>query len=241
MKICQQRPDYTKLKSRIDKDVGLAGPGNDTAVVGRCYVFQRPDCGCAHGNNSATLLHCLVDLGSRLLGDVIAFAMHFVVFHAVGVNGLKRSQADVERNFGNVDSARADVTQDLGCEMQTGRWRGDTAAGFRPGVNGLVALPVLPAIFTRDVRRQGDMAESFQHCEEVRHRLKAESSLTKITAPDNFRSQFRVFRLNSSGAHLIRAKEKDPLADIDLSSRADQRLPLIGCDLSREQYLHLSA
>src|SRR5262249_4095992 len=108
-------------------------------------------------------------------------------------------------------------------EMQTGCWRGDAAASFGPGVDRLVALAILAAVFAGDVRWQRHVSQLLHKREEIRHGTEADGSLAEI----------------SSRCHLalkiVILSKTDLLADSDLLSRSHQGLPLQRAGLASEQ------
>src|SRR5271157_1118035 len=98
-------------------------------------------------------------------------------------HGLKRSEADVQRDLGSFDSALANAVQDVRREVQTRSRRGDRTQWL--GVNGLILLPVGRRIRAIDVRRQRDVPNPFQHAEEIVNRIEAEMTLAKRAASDD--------------------------------------------------------
>src|SRR5262249_15058453 len=125
-------------------------------------------------------------------------------------------------------AACANLLKDLRRKVQAGRGSGYAASGFGPGIDCLVALAVLFAVFARNVRRQGHVAQFLDHGKEIGHGVETECSLTKFASGDNLRSKFTFFA------------ERNPLADVDLPAGTHQRLPLQWRQLPREQYFYFA-
>src|SRR5262249_38046550 len=152
-----------------------------------------------------------------------ALAMHFVVFQIGDMHGLKGPQPHVQSDLGNLDAARANLFEDRRGEMQTGCWRGDAAAGFRPGIGRLVAPAILPPVFAGDVRRQRHVTKLLHEREEIWHGPEADGSLAEISARGHLTLK------------LVILPKPDLLADADLLSWPHQGLPFERAGLASEQ------
>src|SRR5437899_870122 len=115
--------------------------------------------------------------------------------------------------------------------MQASGGRGDGAAGVVAGKNCLVALAVLGAVRTRDVRRQRHVTDSLDERKKIADWGETQRALAKLAPRDHFSLQLFVL------------PEKKPLTDADLAPGMYQRLPgeTGFVELSREQRLHLAA
>lgn len=91
--------------------------------------------------------------------------MNFVVLDAIGADGLKGAEADVEGDFDGFDAAGADAIENRLGEVETGGRRGDGAA--RVGVDGLVTIAVGEGIGTRDVRRKWHVSNAIESVVEL--------------------------------------------------------------------------
>ncbi len=120
-------------------------------------VFQRAHRGGADGQDGAPFALCARDALRGFWRNLIGFRMHSVAFQRFAANGLKCSQADVQRELANFNSARADLFEDFRSEVQAGGRRGDRAG--MAGENSLVAFVVRGVVGAINVRRQRNMAE----------------------------------------------------------------------------------
>ncbi len=162
--------------------------------------------------------------------------MEAVLFHHFIPQWLKGPQADMQRDLGGLNAARADLLQDLRREVQAGGGRGDRAPRLFAGKDGLVARAVVGRVRPVDVRRQRDVPDALDDGEEVRHRSKAQRPLAEGAAGDDFGlEQRRRARLRT----LLRGKEQ-AFAHADLASGMHQRQPFVRCELAREQDFHLA-
>ena len=229
VKVGQQSVNNAEPKSRIDKQVGLAAPGRNTIFTcsERCK-FQS-----AHGrgtdsNHAPPVPLRQVDLLSRCSGNLIPLAMQLVVFDPIDPHRLKRSQAHMQSDLGNFNSAYPNAFEDFRSEVQP-RGRSRHRAS-RPGVNRLVTIAVFGPVFAVDVRRQGHMADSIYQGKEVWSRIEPDATFAKVTACNNFCLK------------RDRITEMKPLADPNLPARPNQALPLVQLTrhLAREQHLDLS-
>jgi hypothetical protein len=154
--------------------------------------------------------------------------MDLVIFDALDVDRLKRSQADVQGDIGGLDTALADPVEDFWCEMQASRGSRDRSTLL--GVDGLIALAIVGGIRARNVRRERDVADAVEDWEEILNGLKANAALAEFSAGEDFGLQF------------ILPAEKQAFADADLAAGPNQAFPIVwvGGKLAREQYLDAS-
>src|SRR5205807_6284010 len=139
--------------------------------------------------------------------------------------------ADIKRDLRNLHTALANLLQYLRREMQTSGGGGDGAAGVVPGKYCLIALAVLGAIRTRNIRRQGHVTDSLDERKKIADWGETQRALAKLAAGDHFSLQLFVL------------PEKKPLTDADLAPGMHQRLPGKArfIELSGKQRLHLAA
>ena len=154
--------------------------------------------------------------------------MEFVIFDPVDADGLKGSEADVERDFSGCDAALADAVEDLWGEMKSGG--GGCYRATLLGVDGLIAFAIAGRIRARDVGWERDVADAIESGEEIVHGLKgleADEAFAELGARENFGLQFVLF------------SEEEAFADDDLAAGANQAFPIIGVggELARQQNL----
>jgi len=145
--------------------------------------------------------------------------MEFVIFDALDADGLKRSQADVQRDFGGFNAAVADAVEDLRREVKAGGGSGYRSALF--GVDGLIAVAIVRGVRARDVGRQRDVADLIECGEEIVHAMsgrEADAALAEFGAGQDLSLKFVAIRL----------AEEQAFADADLASGTDQAFPVIG-------------
>jgi hypothetical protein len=138
----------------------------------------------------------------------------FVIFDAIGADGLKGSEADVECDFGGIDAALAEAVENFGGEVESGGGGGD-GTGVA-GEDGLVAITVVGGIGARDIRREGDVADTFEDGEEIIDGMEADVTFAELGASDNF------------GLEFVALAEEEALADSDFSAGTNQALPIVG-------------
>src|ERR1700722_19347356 len=143
MKVGQQRIYDTKLVAGKNEQVGLSLPCV-YAIAIFCGLFRRilesADGGRTDSNYAAVFGFRTVDRVRGLLRNFVAFAVQFVVFDFLDSYRLKRAQANVQCDFGNLDPEAMDLLQYLRREVQaSGRRRYGSS---RLGVNGLIAFAV---------------------------------------------------------------------------------------------------
>ena len=124
-------------------------------------------------------------------GDRVRLLMQPVILDALDAHGLKRAQADVQGEFGDLDATLLKAGEDFRGEVQSGRGGGDRAAFAR--IDGLVALVVGGAVGAVDVGRQGDVADLVDDLKEVFYRRESNAPLAKGAATQNFRVQLVTF------------------------------------------------
>src|SRR5215472_13134238 len=182
MEVGEKSSHDAKFKSWVDEKVRLAWARLNFPVALPGRVFERPHRRGAHGYDAPALGQGAVELCGHRFRNIEALAMHFVVFQIGHMHWLKGSQSHVQSDLGNLDAASADVLENRRREMQTGCGRGDASASFGPGIDRLVALAVLAAVFAGDVRRQRHVTQLLHQREEIRHRAEADGSLAEISA-----------------------------------------------------------
>ena len=227
VEIRQQRAHDPKSEAGIDEEVGFALLGSNAAIAGLGYgVLKRAYRGCADRDNSAALLERTVDCGGCVPGNGIALFVKAVILDALDADGLKRTEAHVQCDFGDFDAALLKAAQDFGREVEAGSGRGNRTA--LAGVDGLVALAIPLAVFAGNVRWQGHVAKSFYDFEKIVQRRKADATLPKLSPAEHFRLE------------IIMLPKKEVLAHTDFSPRANQAFPLarILIELARQQDLH---
>jgi hypothetical protein len=119
--------------------------------------------------------------------------MKLVIFHFFYSYRLKRAQADVQRDFGNFNPAGTNLLEDLGREVQAGRWSRHRSCHrpLRLGVYSLVTLSVRrPVVFAVDVGRKRHVSNAFDSGKEIVDRGESDAALPKTAALRNLGFQF---------------------------------------------------
>src|SRR6267142_1521636 len=75
------------------------------------------------------------------------------------MNGLKRAEPDVQRQFTSFDSSGANPRDGLFRKMQAGSWGGNCAR--LSCEDRLIALAVRVFVLAVDIRRQGNVSQAF--------------------------------------------------------------------------------
>jgi len=159
VKVGQEGADNPEMKPGIDEKVSVCAAWRDSGGWGvRGGVLQCSDRGSANSYYPSALRRCAVDSVGNLIRDNVRFRVQLVFCDGFRVDGLERAQADVERNFGNLDAAALDLFQDLRGEMQTRGRRCDRASFMR--VDRLIAIAIVKAIGASDVGWKRHMSES---------------------------------------------------------------------------------
>jgi hypothetical protein len=140
--------------------------------------------------------------------------MDFVILDSLGADGLKSSQADVQGDFGGIDSALANAVENFGSEVKSGGGGGDGA--WRAGVDSLVALAVVRRISPRNVRRERNVSDAIEDRKEIVDRIEADMALAVFAAVKNL------------GLEFVAVSEVKALTDSDFASGANQALPVVG-------------
>src|SRR5947199_3202128 len=152
MEVCQQRAHYTKMKSGIDEDAGVAAPRSDLSrsclrCVLQCANYSGPDC-----DYATPFRQCPVDFLSRHQRDVIAFKVQLVGFDVFFSQWLECAETNMESQFDDINPARTNLVEDLRGEVQTSGRRGcrsTIACKHR-----LVTLAIDVSVFPAYVRGQ---------------------------------------------------------------------------------------
>lgn len=147
--------------------------------------------------------------------------MKFVILDAVDADRLEGSQADMEGDFGGLDSALADAVEDFRGEMKACGRSGDRSALL--GVDGLIAFAIAGRIRTGDVGRERDVADAIEGGEEVVHALnglKADAALAEFGAGQDIGLKF-------SEIAIVLAEEQS-FTDAYFAAGANQAFPIVG-------------
>src|SRR5205085_11776750 len=126
--------------------------------------------------------------------NVKPFGMKLLV-----TNRLKCSEPDVQRHIRDLSAGAPASIQDLRSKMQSGCGRSD-GAGLTSKYS-LVSLTILFSIRPLDIRRQRNVADLFEHGEDIAIQPEVHRSLAVLAASDDLRLQ--TIELNAlPGAHL---------------------------------------
>ena len=98
-----------ELVAGIDKEIGMAVSGADSAGALSGCVFESADSGSANSNHAARFPTRPIDLFSGGFGDGIGLGMKPVFLHRFCTNGLESSEPDVERDLGGLDPTFANA------------------------------------------------------------------------------------------------------------------------------------
>src|SRR5882724_2356301 len=142
--------------------------------------------------------------------------MDLVVFHALGVDRLKCSQADMQGDLGDLDAPVAHLRQDVRGEVQARSGRGNRAAFVC--IDGLVAFAIGRQIVAGDIRRQWHVADLFNLGTKIRNGVEAQGAFAELAASDDFGRETMI-----CGA--LSPSEINLLSNSYFSSRSDQSFP----------------
>ncbi len=135
-------------KRRMDEQVCLPGSRDDGAARAGARLQGACDRG-PDRPDAPSRLPPLIDGRRCCFAHIEVFGVHAVVRNVALLHGLERPRADVQIEFRHGDAFGPDAREQLRCEVQPGRGRGDAAVVCR--VDGLVALPILGARRPPDV------------------------------------------------------------------------------------------
>ena len=228
MKVGEHLRDDADRFAGIEKDlgVGFSGAKHRSRPGGFLGgIFERSDDGRSDGENRAALLLAAGDCFDRRFGDFVTLGVNLVIFDTLGSNGLERSQANVERDFGNLDTTRPHAGKYFVGEVQSGGWRGNGAALF--GENGLIAFAVGGIACSLDIGRQRNVAQTIERLMKAGGRMKAKHAQSETAALFDARFQFSVAK-------------NEFFADGNLSSGPDQSFPDFGIDLANQENFYFA-
>src|SRR5215472_17019860 len=231
MEIREQLIDGPKRVARPDEYASLAKAGLDERIPPAFPLFSARgqflrgilesayDRG-ADGENGPVVVPGPTDRLCRGFRNFVALGMNLVPLDLGFVDRLERPQPNVQRNGGRFNSPLAQTFENRGGKMQPGGGRCDAAWALRE--NRLIAFAVGGLVLTRNVRRQGYVAEPFNRLGELSLRAEANSSQTVLTAIKDF------------GGEFARAKI-DPLPNPNLSPGPNESLPFVSAHLASEK------
>src|SRR5580704_16926953 len=147
--------------------------------------------------------------------------MNLVLVDLLFVDGLECAQADIQRDRGHLDASLPQPLQNRGGKMQAGGGR--RHGSWMIGENRLVTLAVRRLVFARDVRRQRNVAEPLDRFGNVALCREANAPQPIFATADDFGGEFPI-------------SEVDALPNPNLSSWANQGLPLLWSNLPGQQY-----
>ena len=114
-----------EFEAGVDEEVGSGGTRENGSCAEANRMFEGADGGGTDGDDAARGEESLIDRGGCGGGNGIRFGMKFVILDALDVDGLKRSEADVQGDLDGLDFALADAVKDLRGEVETGGRGGD--------------------------------------------------------------------------------------------------------------------
>ena len=153
MKICNQPVHCFEFIRRIYEYARIAATRMHNSVVGRTRFEHAHGCS-THGYNASARGFCGVYLRRRAVGNAVIFAVHFMVFHVVGLDRQKRAQPHVQQHFGKLYTFLFKLRYQPFGKVQTRRRRGG-----RPDlicVHRLITVDTLQLLM--DIMRQRNFA-----------------------------------------------------------------------------------
>ena len=136
------------------------------------------------------------------------------IFQILYSQRRKGAQADMQRNARDLYALCLQRVQHLRSKVKPGCGRCH-GAGF-PRKNSLIAIAVRIRIVAADVGRERHVADAFEGCEEIFHRLEAKQPLAELPALQHLSLKLDQPR---------RPRKDKPFADSDLSGRAHESAP----------------
>src|SRR5688572_19172370 len=155
MEVGHQRVDDPELEAGVDKEAGPARLRRDDAAARTSRRFERTRRGRADRHDSPFFASRAVNRICGRLADGEAFRIDRVRFDLVDTNWLERSVADMQRNGGALNAARAQFGEYFGREMEAGSRRRDRAALAR--IHRLIALEIAFRVGAFDIGWQRDV------------------------------------------------------------------------------------
>jgi len=217
VEIRQHGLDYFEFEAWVDEEVGCRRARDDDSCPEANRVFEGSN-RCRSDGDDATLgAKSLVYGGGGAWGDGIRFGMKFVILDAVDADRLEGSEADMEGDFGGLDSALAEAVEGFRGEMKAGGRGGCRSALL--GVDGLIAVAIAGKIRAGDVGREWDVSDAVEDREKIvcslKGGLKADAALAEFRAGEDL------------GLQLILLAEEQALADADFTAGPDKAFPIV--------------
>src|SRR5437870_3879403 len=218
MKVRQELIDQGKSVARPNKELGARPSGRYCfGRVASSDRFLRRVLECPHYRRANCQNRSLLAAGGCnrrrcLWGNFVSFAVHHVILEIFRANGLKRSQANFQRNFGDFDSFLAQLFQDLRREVQAccrSCYGHRLLCKYR-----LIELSIRSVVGAPDIGRQGHVPNS---ADDIGYRALRSSVVSKSVKP-------LVTTLDNFG-YEIGPLAKESLPSTDFSPRTNQGFP----------------
>jgi hypothetical protein len=206
--------DYLEFETWVDEEIGGGRACDDGSCARPHGVFEGSNRRGADGDDATRSTQSLVDGGGSVGGDGIRLGMDLVIFDALDADGLKSSQADMQGYIDSLHLALADAVEDFPCEMKASG--GGCYRSTLLRIDGLIPLPIMGRIRSRDIRREWDVADAVESSEEIDHGLKTDAAQAEFRAGQDLGLQF------------IPLAEKQAFADADLAAGPNQAFPIVG-------------
>src|SRR5579859_3459166 len=169
MKVSQHRVGSLKSKTWPNEKIRLPGLAEKHALDRANTVGSRTD----------YALRCLYP-GRILLCNMEPLGMKLLV-----TNRLKCPEPDMQRHIRDFSAGAPACLQNLGRKVQPSRGRRD-GPGFA-GEHRLVPLAILFSIRPLDIRRQRNVANLFEHREDIAVQPEVHGSLAVLAASNDLR------------------------------------------------------
>jgi hypothetical protein len=183
VKVGEYCVDQLKCKAWVDKNIRSGGACHDAACTNSDGVFESAHRGGADRNHPAALPQGEIDGRGRSGRNQIGLDVNLVIFDALHPYGLKRSQANVERDVDRLNSLAFYAAQDLRSEVKPGGGSRNRTTVL--GIDRLIAFAIPGRVWPRDVRRKRDVADAIKNCEEIRDRVEANAALAEFPPGDD--------------------------------------------------------
>src|SRR6185295_20298791 len=157
MKIREESPHHSKIKSRKNEQVRRAGAWRDSTRRRACRCFERSGRRGPDSDDTAPAVERAVYFGRRRVAYFVALRFDFMILDSVDADGLKRAVAHMKGDLDDLNAAPVERVHQCGAEVQAGSRRGNRSA--LPREYRLIAIAIVSAILAFDVRRQRHVAD----------------------------------------------------------------------------------
>jgi len=159
VEVCQHSSDGFEFVAGQNKKIGFAGSGGKTAVFLE-HIFECPRRCRADGDQAAARVPRGIQPGGGFFAQFESFRFEDMFAGIVGANGNESSDADMQRQLHDFNSARGKLSEHFGREVKARGRRSDCAG--RIGEDGLVFDRVRGGVVALYIRWERNVAVLFE-------------------------------------------------------------------------------